>query len=405
MITVRVQNFQSIIDETIEIDGFTAITGQNNVGKTAFLRAIRGLFCNARGTSFVRANTDYCTVTITFEDGTTVSWQKGKGKNRYRINDQDWLKKVGAGVPDEVVEVLNVNSISAGTAVLWPQFNTASENLFLLNKPGSVMAEAISDVERVGLLNRSLKLAESDHRKVRSTLRVRREDKKGLEDRLTDFEGLDEIGSRIGNIEKLEGQAVKAAKAHREITQLRNELVSLTNQVSFLSGVGGVSIPQDDQISLVQETKKEHEYLMSLKVQIEQTQRQVQVMMEILPAFSYLPSEDLVEKSAKAEKALLELVSLRENLKQAQDQVEQLSSRPQIEILSADLEEKASKTHKSLEVLYELRKELEQVQQDLEDTRKEKDSLEDELVSLEGEIGASLGGLDECPVCGNEVSV
>ena len=41
-VTARVQNFQSVEDATIVIDGLTVITGTNNSGKTAVMRAIRG---------------------------------------------------------------------------------------------------------------------------------------------------------------------------------------------------------------------------------------------------------------------------------------------------------------------------------------------------------------------------
>ena len=80
MIKVRIQNFQSIEDLTLEIDKLTVITGSNNTGKSAIVRAIRGVFQNTRGTSFIRHGKPKSTVTITFADGQTVVWEKGRGK-------------------------------------------------------------------------------------------------------------------------------------------------------------------------------------------------------------------------------------------------------------------------------------------------------------------------------------
>ncbi len=42
MVKVRVKNFQSIREAEVEVKGLTVITGPNNSGKTAFMRAVKG---------------------------------------------------------------------------------------------------------------------------------------------------------------------------------------------------------------------------------------------------------------------------------------------------------------------------------------------------------------------------
>ena len=185
-VQVRVQNFQSIADASVSIDGLTVVTGANNSGKTAFMRAIRGVFTNAPPGPLVRHGCAHLSVALTFDDGTSVLWEKGwekpgrKGKtiNRYTVNGKQ-IATVGRGVPPEV-ESLGVREISAASDRVWPQIAQQFDGtLFLVNRPGSAVAEALSDVERVGALSSALKASEKDRRSANAELKVRRKDVEG----------------------------------------------------------------------------------------------------------------------------------------------------------------------------------------------------------------------------------
>jgi AAA15 family ATPase/GTPase len=84
-IKVRVQNYQSHVDTALHLGGFTVITGQNHVGKTAFLRAINSLITNSKGNGFIRGGEGEAKVTLTFdpkgEDPVEVLWRKESGKS------------------------------------------------------------------------------------------------------------------------------------------------------------------------------------------------------------------------------------------------------------------------------------------------------------------------------------
>ena len=69
---IKVENFQSIKNSEVEIEGLTVITGQNNIGKSALARAVGGVFSNLRGNSFVRRGEKYCSVEIKFDDTNEV---------------------------------------------------------------------------------------------------------------------------------------------------------------------------------------------------------------------------------------------------------------------------------------------------------------------------------------------
>lgn len=243
-VKVRVQNFQSIKDAEVVVEGLTAVTGPNNVGKSSLLRAIRGVAENTRGTSFVRYGADKCEVELTFDDGHTVKWIKGpKTKPTYIIDGGKPIYP-GQGVPDEVRDLLGVHTIPAGGRDIWPQVaKQMSGQVFLLDEPGSVLAEAVANVDRVGRLNRALKATERDRRAVTSELKVRIKDRDRYEKEVRAFDGLDSVVQEIHSIETSLVQAGRVGKALKGVIALRDRVAKARDVVSSLDGVEDVSVP------------------------------------------------------------------------------------------------------------------------------------------------------------------
>jgi exonuclease SbcC len=223
MIKVRVQNFQSIKNASVDIDGFTVVTGPNNSGKSALMRAIRGVFTNAPGGPLVRHGAPHLSVGLEFDDGSTVVWEKGGKTNRYTVNGKT-LSSVGRGVPPEV-EALGIGEIRAGSDRIWPQIaEQFTGSLFLVGRPGSVVAEALSDVDRVGALTEALRLSESDRRSATSELKVRRKDLKGFKEETEAFAGFDAV---LKAVTALQGAKRAAGDVEQRLAQAEGFTVRL----------------------------------------------------------------------------------------------------------------------------------------------------------------------------------
>ena len=237
---VRIRNFQSIEDATVEVDGLTAVIGPNNSGKTSTMRAIRGVFTNTLGSSFVRHGTTHATVDISFPDGQTVIWEKGENVNRYTVNGKVY-DKVGRGVvPDEVL-ALGVKCIQAGAHTLWPQIASQfTGQVFLLDQSGSAVAEAIADVERVGKLTRALKASESDRRAATTTLKVRRKDADVLLNELVTFDGIDTVAHQVDGVESVFQQARQMRANIDVLIGLQSRVASCRILLQRLAGIGDV---------------------------------------------------------------------------------------------------------------------------------------------------------------------
>lgn len=354
-IKVRVKNFQSIKESEIEIDGFTVVTGSNNSGKTALMRAVGGVFTNTRGHSFVRHGASHCEVELTFEDGNIVLWEKGKNINRYTVNGKV-LDKVGHGVPPEV-EALGVCSITAGGNRIWPQIARQFDGqLFLINQPGSTMAEAVADAERVGQLQQALKLSESDRRKAAGELKLRNSDRKDLELELNTFEGLDDAVALVAGIEATEARCQKVLKAITGLESMLSSLTAATDVVTNLEGISQVDTAIDTDSAL------------SLKKELGETKALL----------------SLWEKAQSLVGGLEEITSIEVPTKQDMHPVEKLKKALQVLI---DLEARKVRLDETVNTLLGRLAEI-----------------SDEKTALSVEITETLGNIGYCPTCGVSTS-
>lgn len=314
-IKVRVQNFQSLEDVSLTIDGFTVVTGTNNAGKSALFRAIQGVFTNTPGTNFVRHGSNHSSVELQFDENHTVVWEKGNKVNRYVINGKVF-DNVGAGTPLELTE-FGVNPVTLQEQKFWPQIAPQLRGVnFLLDKPGSVLAEAIADVDRVNQLNRALKLCDSDRKKAKGDLRVRRDDAKELQQKLTHYHGLDTWVEKISQVEARKTKLEKMMALCEELTTLKGRRDRARLELDALEGVDSLSVPSENQPQKIREVKQRLLEIRELSKRLS-TARQVVNDAKDVPEIS-IPDMAKAQKAQKIKHLLDECLSLRTRLRNAQ---------------------------------------------------------------------------------------
>lgn len=242
--TIHARDFQSIRDASLDVSGLTVVTGTNNSGKTAMVRAFRGVFANARGTSFVRHGTNFSSVTVSFHGGPWVTWEKGSPSiNRYKL-DGLTLENVSHGPPEEV-RAMGVRSVTLGDREVWPQIALQmSGPIFLLDAPGSVMAEAVSDVERVAQLNAALRACESERKEEASTLKIRSKDLAQVRSRLGKMSSFPKVREDFETVESSHASLVEMYGRLEKLLQLRTKYAEALAEKNRLSKIKDVSTSQ-----------------------------------------------------------------------------------------------------------------------------------------------------------------
>lgn len=346
---IHIRNFQSLKQADLEVAGLTVVTGTNNSGKTACQRAVSGVFQNTGGTAFIRHGTDKCSVEIAFQDHTVV-WEKGTKTRPTYIVDGGLPLFPGQAVPDEV-QALGVRPIVAGGQEIWPtvapQF---TGQVFLIDKPGSVLAEAVADVERVGQLNVALRSAESDRRAAASELKIRQTDLVKHEAEVARFDGLDEAVEVVQGLEASRKKLEALQKAIENITSLRNQLRRVQAEVAALSGIQDVSLPSDN----------------------------VTVILDGLSALRGL------QKRLTAAKA-------------------QVARYDQFSGAVLPEDESPKKLLEGLGVLYGLRTRMGAAARQVTDCESELETAQEDLQKAEQEAQEALAELGQCPTCGTQM--
>lgn len=123
MITrVRISGYQSIDSLDLALEPFTVIVGPSSSGKSAFIRALRGVATYQRGSSFIsswRPRADGCTVALSLADGARVTLHRAhdSSKNRYTLQraeaDPEHYTKLAGSVPTEVSTALGIGQDSS----------------------------------------------------------------------------------------------------------------------------------------------------------------------------------------------------------------------------------------------------------------------------------------------------
>lgn len=394
MVKVKVKNVQSIEDATIVVEGFTTITGTNNSGKTAVMRAIKGVFTNPPASPLLRHGCAYFSVSLEFEDGTTVVWEKGwekpdqKGKtiNRYRVNGV-LIENVGSGVPPEV-EALGVRSINAASDSIWPQIAEQFDGtLFLVNKSGASVAEALSDVEKVGKLTSALRLSEKDKKSCESELKIRRRDLVTKRAELSKYEGLDSLGAVIKNLASRKAELDRDLELINRTESLNSRLVSARSRLRFYSGFDPEIIPDPSKVVRMDKGVKK----------VEGLQGRLSVLRDSVSRFSGFQGINIPEDSEIREVSsrLSKVESLMVRHRNGKNLVARYSGF-HIEIPK---DPDAARNSEGLKTMISLVSKLESAKRQISELRDQESKTSSELSDREAEVFELLGDRGFCPTC------
>jgi len=257
MIEVEVRNFQSIEQATLKVEGFTALVGRSNIGKSAIVRAVKAALTGAPVTSFVRhgraclrrtkkAKTCKCFSAVHLKaEGFDMLWEKGDAINRYTFNGVVY-DKAEKGTPEFLLPAFLPVKIADKQEML--QVADQFSAIFLLDQTGGVVADVLSDVARLDRINVAMRMAERDRKEAVSTRKVREKDAAELQVRLDDFVGLDVAVADVAAVEAELDEIERTAEAVEKIDGFLATGASLGQRIRLLETGLLVPIPDPDQL-------------------------------------------------------------------------------------------------------------------------------------------------------------
>lgn len=196
VLKVEIENIQAVKHASIEIEGFTAVVGRSNSGKSSIIRGIHAALTNKSPKTIFRTGTKQSRVKLEDESkNISIEWKKGEKINAYHIDGKEFTK-VGKEVPKEI-EDHGFKEIRVNEEALEVQFARQHEYIFLLNRSGGFVADFISKITKADVLTGAVKDCESDIRKCSDSIKSATKEKETLDEQIQKFGSLNKLESDL----------------------------------------------------------------------------------------------------------------------------------------------------------------------------------------------------------------
>ncbi len=265
---IEVCNFQSIENVKLKVEGFTALVGRSNIGKSALVRAVKTALTNEAGTAFIRherstcarmqkgAKTCKCQSSVHVRtEGFDLLWEKSDTVNRYIFNGTTY-DKPGHGLPDFLADA-GLAPVKIGDDLKSIQFADQFYPIFLLNESGPSVAEALTDVARLDKISLAMKSADKVKRDAVATKKVREKDVLSLDEKLSQYVGLDLACARVDATERSLATLDAKTKSLETLESYLGRSKVLSAGIMALLGISKVKVPSLDEVQAAWEDLSE----------------------------------------------------------------------------------------------------------------------------------------------------
>lgn len=243
---VKIENFQSIEKVELTVEGFTAIVGRSNIGKSAIVRAIEGAFTNKVGDHYVRDGASFTEVSIESPE-IHLKWKKGSGYNDYEINGEK-LESVGRGAPPHIAEA-GFRELEISNKKINVQIASQFNPIFMIDPSqvsGAIAAEILSDVGRLSEVQTAFRDCSKEKRNLESVIRVREKDLIKNEKDLKIYSDIENEKEAVTKLKECKEKLERLQRELKDLEQLQEEYSELVQVINSYSGLDDIDIPEQD---------------------------------------------------------------------------------------------------------------------------------------------------------------
>lgn len=206
--SLEVRNFQSLKALDLELGSLTVIVGDSNVGKSAFIRSLKALASNMRGTGSVTYGSKIASISAR-TSSTKVTLEKGEGQGSYRLLSSEGEKeytKLGTEVPEDITKAIGLDPVKDGKSIT---FAGQHDSPFLLTYSGSETARTLGDLTKVNTVLEAVREANRRRSSATSELKIRTAD-------------LDKTQAELDNAKSLVDRKASLFEAHKALIAIKS---------------------------------------------------------------------------------------------------------------------------------------------------------------------------------------
>ena len=248
---LRIRNFQSLHDVSLELLPFTVIVGPSSSGKSALTRALRTLVSNRRGTEWITYGERIASISATTDAGTvtlTRSRTQSSADNSYRIipagnpDDERTYAKLGGDTPEDVSRFLGIPSSSP------INFAGQFDKPYLLDDSTAEVARTLGALTNVTVIFEGAR--ESNRRKLASaqTLRTRSDDLQAIRARIPEFKSLRSQDNALATAESKIEHARQIERRIARLTEALTVFEIVEPTIPGLTAQASVKVPTEERL-------------------------------------------------------------------------------------------------------------------------------------------------------------
>ena len=395
---IELDNFQSHKNTALDFhSGVNVITGRSDSGKTSIFRALRWLaFNQPRGRGFISHWADQAHVVL-YVDDDWVERSAGKSRNLYKWSvDSSDFKAFGAGVPEEIQDLLKLSDIN-----LQPQLDAP----FLLSESAGGVARHFNDVANLDVID----LATSNVNKLESRLKNRIQtlikSSEELEEKLTLYDGLDEIEKELYEVEALDNRIKNLYSDKDKLVEIIGDLKIVQEDIRKKEPFLKLSDELEDCITVRDKVRDYLGWILDLGNLIDSI-RETESQIKISKSITRLSGElqELLGESAVKRQLISAETALSRNITELHDVRVKMSISEATVALSQGLNELIDDT----DVLESLQSDADDLRRDItfyKTAQANVEVSERNIKHLEEQFHEAMPDDGTCPLCGGKVNV
>ena len=236
---IKIKNFQSLKDVSFDVDGFTVIVGESDVGKSAIVRSIDNLIFNIPGKEVIRTGEELTKIELQTEDH-KLSLSKFRSKTSLFTLDKESFSAAGRSQL-EVFKDLGFRFIEIpnSSQKLKPQIASQFDQPFLLFETGSVRAQVLGQFGSMQQIDLAIKAVGRDIKETSKQLEVEQEV-------LSRFERRKDVWTKFNTIsidpKPLLTSIIDSFTKYSEILLLIKERGKLNQKIQLLTKLTTITI-------------------------------------------------------------------------------------------------------------------------------------------------------------------
>jgi len=241
---LKLTNFQTHENTTIEFDKITTIIGSNGAGKSSIVRSLDLLFNNyPRGTSYITHGAEECEVKAKL-DNKTIRRVRGK-VNEYYLDDKKF-NAFGSEVPDDIKEFVNINELN-----IQKQLDSA---LWFHLSPLEI-SRKLNKIVNLDLIDGVLKDVASQLYSANSDIRYNDSQIKQAEEAVDKGKWIEEVEEKVVKLKQKQKLLEQKKQELRDIKELNRKITELLTKVKKVPSIDFQTL--DNKLSELQSLRTE----------------------------------------------------------------------------------------------------------------------------------------------------